>query len=80
MAETAQLAAQAEEYLSPHRENLLVETIRTEAENGMLLSGRIFWQKEPVVSSYGVLRVFEQLSRQTKGFYSRSYKKYCRSF
>ena len=53
MAESAQLAAQAEEYLS-RQGALLVEKYGQKRENGMLLSEE-FWQKEPVVSSYGVL-------------------------
>lgn len=64
MAETAQLAAQAEEYLS-RQGALLVEKYGQKRENGMLLSEE-FWQKEPVVSSYGVLGVFEQLAGRRK--------------
>lgn len=66
MAETAQLAAQAEEYLS-RQGALLVEKYGQKRENGMLLSEE-FWQKEPVVSSYGVLGVFEQLAGRRKDF------------
>ena len=66
MAETAQLAAQAEEYLSRQGMLLLKEYMQP-GENGIFLPEE-FWEKEPVVSSYGMLGVFEQLAGRRKDF------------
>ena len=66
MADAAQLAAQAEEYLS--RQGILqVQKYGQYRENGIFLSGE-FWQEEPVIASYGLLWVFEQLAGKRKDF------------
>lgn len=66
MADAAQLAAQAEEYLS--RQGVLqVQKYGQYRENGIFLSEE-FWQEEPVIASYGLLWVFEQLAGKRKDF------------
>ena len=66
MAETAGMVSEAEAYLS--RQGMaLIKKYGEKREQGIFLSEEM-WKEEPVIASYGILQVFEELAGKRKDF------------